>query len=92
MNIVERVAARFVAAGGCMVELAEGLRAQEALGTRIAREPWLSGIAVVADEHGSHYLRVNVQSMTNEVRAAVPTEIDGVPVSVEVIGTLRPLP
>lgn len=74
-----------------MIDVNKAEQAQDKLGMRIGGMPWLQGIAVLSDAVGSHYLRVNVQAMSDEVAKAVPREVEGVPVVVQAIGKLRPL-
>ena len=47
---------------------------------------WLRGIGVTA-AHGGHAVLVNVGEMTGEA-AALPAEVDGVPVVVTVVGDI----
>lgn len=54
------------------------------------RQPWIRGVGVSRDDEG-HFVKVNVHSMTYEVRTTVPKEIDGVRVKVEAVGDLRAL-
>jgi hypothetical protein len=92
MSIAQRVSARYIAArGDTMIKMERAVLAQDKLGAKIASESWLRGIAIVADQHGSHFLRVNVEAVSDAVTSAVPAEVDGVPVVVEVVGKLRPL-
>jgi hypothetical protein len=91
MDIAHRVAQRFLAANVHMIDRNQAIRAQDKLGTRIGAKPWLRGIAVLADGSGSHYLRVNVQAMTEDVKTAVPKNVEGVPIIVQPVGKLRPL-
>jgi hypothetical protein len=72
-----------------MITREQARRAQAVLGARLGCPPWLRGIGIMADGHGSCFLKVNVQALTEEVRTALPDEINGVPIRVEAVGTLR---
>lgn len=73
-----------------MVTRSQAEQAQEKLGRSLDFPTWLRGIGLMHDSAGSYFLKVNVQAMTDEVRAALPAEIEGVPVKVDVVGVLHP--
>lgn len=65
------------------------IRAQEKLLDQLERQPWFRGIALLADDKGSHYLRVNLKAATDAGK--VPKAVDGVPITTLVVGEMRPL-
>jgi hypothetical protein len=64
-------------------------RAKLVLRAKLGRPSWLRGIGL-GGEPGDYCIKVNVAELTNEVRASLPKTVDGVPVQVEAVGTLRP--
>lgn len=52
---------------------------------------WSRGVGIGRGQDGSHFVKVNVGKLTEEVRAAIPPEVDGVWVVVEEVGTIVPL-
>lgn len=73
-----------------MVTRHQAERAQEKLGRRLNFPDWLRGIGLMHDPSGSYFLKVNVQRLTDEIRAVVPSEVEGVPVEVSIVGRLSP--
>jgi hypothetical protein len=69
-----------------MIGIEQARKAKDALRGRLNRPPWLRGVGVGIDQAGSHLVRVMVAEMNDDVRRALPTEIDGVPVEVDVTG------
>ena len=69
-----------------MIDIARARKAKDALRVRLSRPSWLRGIGIGIDPRGSHLVRVMVVEMNDDVRKALPTEIDGVPVEVDVTG------
>jgi len=47
---------------------------------------WSRGFGVGRDQDGSYFVKVNVGSLTDEVRASLPETVDGVPVVIEEVG------
>ncbi|KKL60719.1 hypothetical protein LCGC14_2202510 [marine sediment metagenome] len=62
--------------------------AQDLLGAKLNRPSWLRGIGLTHDSKRSWSLKVNVQALTDEVKAVVPKMVGDVPVSVEVVGDI----
>ncbi len=69
-----------------MVGIEQARKAKDALRLRLSRPSWLRGVGVGIDPNGSHLVRVMVAEMNDDVRKALPTEIDGVPVEIDVTG------
>lgn len=74
-----------------MINLKQASEAQDKLGPKLMVEPWFRGIAVLADDAGSHYLKVNVEAVTEAVRAKLPADVDGVPIRIDAIGDPHPV-
>ena len=71
-----------------MASMADVQQAKEALKARLGRPPWLRGVGI-GGRSGDYCLKVNVSSVTDEVRNSIPTTIGGVPVVVEAVGQIR---
>ncbi len=78
--------------GTPMVDLEQVRKAKEALKVKLNRAPWLRGIGIGKSSAGSYVVRVLVQQLSHEVREALPPEIEGVPVEVDVVGDIFPQP
>lgn len=85
---LEQIAARI--AGWDELSKSEVERAKAELKEQLGRPPWLRGIGI-GGERGNYCLKVNVTSMTGEVREQIPAVVAGVPVIVEVVGAIRAL-
>jgi hypothetical protein len=59
----------------------------DALRAQLRRPAWLKGVGIGIDKAGSHTVRVMVAEMSDDVRRAVPRQIDGVPIVVDVTGS-----
>jgi hypothetical protein len=66
-----------------MISLEHARNAKTVLRQRLGRPPWLRGVGIAVDAEGSHYVKLLVAKVTDEVRAAVPATIAGVPVVTE---------
>jgi hypothetical protein len=61
------------------------------LGARLAGRHWLRGIGL--EGSGTDYrVRVNVDAVTPDVTQQIPKQVDGVDVSVEVVGSISAQP
>jgi hypothetical protein len=69
-----------------MIGIEQARKAKDALRVRLSRPPWLRGVGIGIDPSGSHLVRVMVAEMNDDVRRALPKEIEGVPVEVDVTG------
>jgi hypothetical protein len=85
-RLATRVAHRYIIREACMVDMEQARRAKETLRARLSRPAWLRGVGIGIDASGSHLVRVMVAEMTDEVRRALPPQVDGVPVEVDVTG------
>lgn len=75
---ISRVVRRFLA----------GL-AKEALKEQLGHPAWLRGIGIGTGGRSGHYcVKVNVGTLTNEVRASIPNTVRGVPVLVDEVGDI----
>ena len=72
-----------------MASLAEARAAKVKVGELLGDHPDVRGVGI-ARSNGSFGLKVNVAS--RKTIAAVPCDVDGVPVLVEVVGEVRSLP
>ncbi|MCY1017912.1 hypothetical protein [Pyxidicoccus sp. MSG2] len=61
---------------------------KDELGRRLAGTRWLRGIGL-ASEGGDYHVKVNVEALTPEVRAAVPRQCGSVQVRIEAVGDLH---
>jgi hypothetical protein len=73
-----------------VISMDQAAAAKARLRDRLGRPAWLRGIGIGADENGSPVVQVNVSELTAEVRAAIPSEVGGVPVRVDAIGEIEP--
>ncbi len=71
-----------------MASMADVQQAKEALKERLGRPSWLRGVGI-GGRAGDYCVKVNVASVTDEVRASIPSTIRGVPVIVEAVGQIR---
>jgi len=71
-----------------MITLDEARAAKAILRTRIGRPSWLRGVGIGHDGAGNHVVKVNVATVTEEVRAQLPTNVGHVPVVVEAVGDI----
>ena len=70
-----------------MATLEEATAAKATLRSNLGRPEWLRGVGIGKDDTG-YCIKVNVASITADVEASIPREIDGVPVHVEVVGDI----
>jgi len=73
-----------------MIDIDQAQKAKNALRMRLSRPPWLRGVGIGIDSNGSHLVHVMVSEMNDCVRKSLPSEIDGVPVEVNVTGDFYP--
>jgi hypothetical protein len=73
-----------------MVSVGDVERAKEVLKSYLGHPSWLRGIGI-GGKSGDYCVQVNVERLTDDVRAAIPSTIDGVPVLVQAVGQIRPL-
>jgi len=66
--------------------------AKASLRRDLGQPAWLRGIGIGFSDDGSYCLKVNVAEMTPEVRAALPTRVVDVRISVEAVGDIQTLP
>jgi hypothetical protein len=91
MDLAGRVARRYIRnQAASMIGLEQARKAKDALRVRLNRPQWLRGVGIGIDDAGSHLVRVMVAQMTDEVRQALPAQIEGVPVEVDVTGEIVP--
>lgn len=96
-DMVARVALRFLARVGegailyGMADVAAVRLAKESLKLQLGDPAWLRGIGI-GGESGNYCVKVNVDKLTHEVRASIPTQVRGVPVLIEAVGEIRARP
>jgi hypothetical protein len=71
-----------------MATIAEARRAKDDLKARLGRPAWLRGIGVASKVRDDFSVQVNVASESDAIRSTIPKSIGGVPVHVEVVGTI----
>lgn len=64
--------------------------AKMVLRKRLGRPEWLRGVGVSHDDKG-YFIKVNVAEITNDVKAAIPDQVDDVRIQLEVMGEILPL-
>ena len=69
-----------------MISDGQAKAAQKKLRDQLNRPSWGRGIGISEDPPGSCILVVLVNEMTDEIQRVVPSNVDGVPVRLEVIG------
>lgn len=91
-STVERLVAAIKEGGqteypaGTNVELEKARSAQKVATLQLRRLPEVVGIGI-AKQEGAYVLKVN---LTSEVGpGTIPTEVDGIPVTIEVVGAIR---
>jgi hypothetical protein len=72
-----------------MASLSEVQHAKEVLKGRIGQASWLRGIGI-GGKSGSYCVKVNVDHLSPDVTASIPTVVEGVPVIVQAVGEIRP--
>ncbi|MDC0746548.1 hypothetical protein [Polyangium mundeleinium] len=72
-----------------MISLEQAAKAKAALRAQLGRPEWLRGVGIGV-QGDDHCLRVNVAALTEEVSTALPGEVEGVPVHIEVVGEILP--
>jgi hypothetical protein len=70
------------------LEVVKAAKAQ--LGKQLGSPAWLRGIGVGFKADGGYCVKVNVASITPEVRKGVPTRIDNVDIALEAVGEVKP--
>ncbi len=65
--------------------------AKDALRVQLGPRTWLRGIGIGFDDSNEHFVKVNVYELTDEVRAVVPNEVNGVRVLIDVVGNITAL-
>ena len=73
-----------------MITTDDALLAKEALKAQLGTPPWLRGIGI-GKQAGVYCVKVNVDTVTPTVLAALPSKVQEVPVFVEAVGDLTPL-
>jgi len=68
-----------------MISMDQARLAKATVKDRIGPVAWLAGIGIGKSDTG-FYVQVNVTSASEEVRRAVPKQVDGVEVRVEEVG------
>lgn len=84
-DTAKRVARRYGAAA--MNDLNQARKAKDSLREKLQRPAWLRGVGVGVDVRGSYCVKVLVEKMSDAV-SALPREVEGVPVEVEVVGDI----
>jgi hypothetical protein len=88
-ELARRVARRYLILRAGMIDLETARRAKDALRAQLRRPAWLTGVGIGIDKTGSHNVRVMVAEMSDDVRRAVPRQIEGVPIVVDVTGNFE---
>jgi hypothetical protein len=70
-----------------MVSLEQARQAKAAILQRLGGKSWVAGVGIAKGTSG-FCVQVNVTSLSDEVRGAVPKEQNGVPVRVEQVGRI----
>jgi hypothetical protein len=70
--------------------LVQAQHAKATLKEKLGHPHWLRGIGI-AGESGNYCVKVNVDVMSDEVRAAVPPAVNGVRVMINAVGNIRAL-
>jgi hypothetical protein len=70
-----------------MASTEAAIKAKATLRAKLGRPAWLRGIGVGLHD-GSPCIQVNVAELSEEVRAAIPEEVEGVPVRVVAVGDI----
>lgn len=88
---LERLAVRYIKERAAhMDSLDQARKAKEALRSLLNRPPWLRGVGLSQNPTGVPVVKVLVASLTDEVKAAIPSEIEGVSVVVVETGDFKP--
>lgn len=69
-----------------MATLDQARKAKASLKASLGKPGWLRGLGIGSDPSGGAVVRVNVATLTDEVRQAVPTSMNGVSVEIHVVG------
>lgn len=63
--------------------------AKEALKASLGHPEWLRGVGIGGSPEDGYHVKVNVASLTDEVRAQIPSRVNDIPVVVEAVGNIR---